>query len=72
MRVLSEGTALTRIMWDIFSSNNRFSVSICANRSSINAFFFALVFKWEAIRGHLLSMLHFMSRSYRYMKDVGQ
>lgn len=51
------------MMWDIFSSKMRFSVSIWSIRSSINAFFLALVFKWAATLGGLLSILHFMSRS---------
>ena len=54
---------LNLIICDIFSSKSLFSVSICANLSSMRKFFFAFVFKWVAARGHLLSMLHFMSRS---------
>lgn len=53
----------TRMIWDIFSRSNLFSVSICAKRSSISAFFLALVFRCVAALGHLLSMLHFISRN---------
>ena len=60
----SEAILLTLIMCDIFSSSNRFSVSIWSILSSINAFFFAFVRKWVACLGLLLSMLHFMSRSF--------
>ena len=56
-------TQLTLIIWDIFSRRSLFSVSIWPNLSSMRAFFLAFVFRWDAARGHLLSMLHFMSRS---------
>ena len=54
----------TLIMCDIFSRRSLFSASICAHFSSMMAFFLALFLRWDAARGHSLSMLHFMSRSF--------